>query len=155
MKKLLLICALAIGGYSISNAQTPIDVYNAFAAEAKAKTVSVGDFALKLAGEYDDVAKKIESVRVLALSECSQAVKDKFAVEVGKLNTKGYETIVRVNKDDEMVRLLAKVKDDVVNELLVIVTGKEPVLVTLKGTMSKSELLSKADKIKIGTSVSL
>lgn len=155
MKKLLFIFALALAGYHLSYGQTPADIYNTFASEAKVQTVSIGDFAIKLAGEYNELAKGIKSINVLTLSECSQLVKDRFAKEVGLLNTDGYEPIVRVNKDNEMVKLFVKVDGDTINELLVIVTGKDPVLVTLKGSFSKSELLAKMDKIKVSKSGSV
>ena len=90
MKKLLLIFALVVGGYYVSNAQTPADIYNTFASDTKVTTISVSDFAIKLAGENDDLVKNIESIQVLSLSNCDVDVKDRFAKAVNSLKTEGF-----------------------------------------------------------------
>ena len=52
----------------------------------------------------------------------------------------GYETLVQVNDEGEKVRILAKSKNDVIRELLIVCTGNgDCTLVQLKGKVSKKQ----------------
>ena len=147
MKKVLFIFTLVVGGFLISKGQTPTEIYNAFSKEKNVTSVNISGSLLKMVDMEDDTFKKVESVLVLSFEGCKQAVKDSFAQKVNGLQAKGYETIVRSNKDDKMVKVLAKVNGDSISELLVVVTGSKSALVLVKGDISKSDLQSKSNML--------
>ena len=60
--------------------------------------------------DKDDIAARINSVRVLDLEECSERVKSRFTKRVASLNGDGYETMVRAKDQDGSVQILVKEK---------------------------------------------
>lgn len=145
MKKLIFIFALIAGAYYSLYGQTPTEVFNTFSKEKNVVALNVNGSFGKLANLGDDIVKDIESVMILAFDDCEESLKDKFTKEVNSMLTQGYETLIRSNKNDKTVRVLAKVNEDSINELMVIVTGSKAALIVVKGAFSKSEIQSKAD----------
>ncbi|MBP1593459.1 MAG: hypothetical protein H6Q12_477 [Bacteroidetes bacterium] len=90
--------------------------------------------------------KDIDSLQVLDLSKCSSEIKDKFAEKVKTLNTEGYETLVRSNENGENVRVLVKMNNEDISELVVVTTGKEAALVKIKGKFNKSDISKLTNK---------
>lgn len=90
--------------------------------------------------------KDIDSLQVLDLSKCSSEIKDKFAEMVKTLNAEGYETLVRSNENGENVRVLVKMNNEDISELVVVTTGKEAALVKIKGKFNKSDISKLTNK---------
>lgn len=90
--------------------------------------------------------KDIDSLQVLDLSKCSSEIKDKFAEMVKTLNAEGYETLVRSNENGENVRVLVKMNNGDISELVVVTTGKEAALVKIKGKFNKSDISKLTNK---------
>lgn len=90
--------------------------------------------------------KDIDSLQVLDLSKCSSEIKDKFAEKVKTLNIEGYETLVRSNENGENVRVLVKMNNGDISELVVVTTGKEAALVKIKGKFNKSDISKLTNK---------
>lgn len=90
--------------------------------------------------------KDIDSLQVLDLSKCSSEIKDKFAEKVKTLNAEGYETLVRSNENGENVRVLVKMNNEDISELVVVTTGKEAALVKIKGKFNKSDISKLTNK---------
>ena len=87
------------------------------------------------------LARKFKSMRILDLEACSTSVKERFSKKINAQRIKGYETLVQVNDEGEKVRILAKSKNDVIRELLIVCTGNgDSTLVQLKGKVSKSKI---------------
>lgn len=149
MKKLLFTLALMVGCCALLYSQTPADIYKRFSSEKNVVALNINGSFGKIADLGDDIMKNVESVMFLAFNDCNKAAVEKFNKEVGSLKANGYETLVRANKDDKMVKVLMKGNNDTINELLVVVSGEKPALVIVKGAMSKSELMSKADNFAV------
>ncbi len=90
--------------------------------------------------------KEIDSLQVLDLSKCSSEIKDKFAAKVKTLNVEGYETLVRSNENGENVRVLVKMNNGDISELVVVTTGNEAALVKIKGKFNKSDISKLTNK---------
>jgi hypothetical protein len=96
--------------------------------------------------------KGINSVQVLDLEESPKEVQERFAKEVKKLKLNGYETWIQVKEDGETVKIVAKVKDDMVRELLILQAGDDGcALVLMKGKIKRNDIQAaiEDDKIKI------
>ena len=96
--------------------------------------------------------KGIKSVKVLDMEDCSPKVKADFLQEAMKLKLNGYETLVQTKEDGEEVKLLAKMDDEAISELIILITGKDDCGLTLmKGKIKKEdiEVIMTEDKIMI------
>ncbi len=140
MKKLLLIAVLAIGCVSFLYGQSAGDVYASFASERGAQSISVGGFATWVVKKFNRDMKSVKSLRVLSLAECNGSVREKFNKEAAAMSLDGYTTLVRVKEDSEDVRVLIKVKDDAIRELIVFSMGDDPAMIHVKGKLKTSDI---------------
>ena len=96
--------------------------------------------------------KGIKSVKVLDMEDCTQEVKAEFLQKVQKLNLNGYETLVQTKEDGEEVQLIAKMDEENINDLIILITGKDECGLTLmKGKIKKEDInvMMTDDKITI------
>ena len=85
--------------------------------------------------------KGIKSVKVLDMEDCTQEVKAEFLQKVQKLNLNGYETLVQTKEDGEEVQLIAKMDEENINDLIILITGKDECGLTLmKGKIKKEDI---------------
>ena len=85
--------------------------------------------------------KGIKSVKVLDMEDCTQEVKAEFLQEVQKLNLNGYETLLQTKEDGEEVQLIAKMDEENINDLIILITGKDECGLTLiKGKIKKEDI---------------
>lgn len=158
MKKYVFILVLLIVGQNCL-AQSAESLFNYFKDEKGVESVSISPFLMKFARLFMDeddknnpMIKDINSVQVLDLEDSPKNVQERFAKEVKKLKLNGYETWIQVKEDGETVKIVAKVKDDVVRELLILQAGDDDcALVLMKGKIKREDIQAviEDDKIKI------
>ena len=96
--------------------------------------------------------KGIKSVKVLDMEDCTQEVKAEFLQEAKNLKLSGYETLVQTKEDGEEVQLIAKMDEENINDLIILITGKDDCGLTLmKGKIKKEDInvMMTDDKIMI------
>ena len=85
--------------------------------------------------------KGIKSIRVLDMEECPSEVKADFLKEAKKLNLNGYETLVQTKDKGEEVKLVAKMDEEAISELIILISGKDDCgLTLLKGKIKKEDI---------------
>ena len=85
--------------------------------------------------------KGIKSVKVLDMEDCTQEVKAEFLQEAKKLKLNEYETLVQTKEDGEEVQLIAKMDEENINDLIILITGKDDCGLTLmKGKIKKEDI---------------
>ena len=150
MKRLSLIILVAIFSISVSSAKSVgsvNDIFTEFSSAPNAESVNVNPFLMSIAklftkGSSDaDIVKKINSVKVLDLYKCASSVKTRFADAVKGLSVKGYEELITANDNNDKVKILAKMKDDKITNLLIISYGQgDCCLVAIKGKFNLDDL---------------
>ena len=96
--------------------------------------------------------KGIKSIKVLDMEECPSEVKADFLKEAKKLNLNGYETLVQTKDKGEEVKLIAKMDEEAISELIILISGKDDCgLTLLKGKIKKEDInvIMTDDKIMI------
>ena len=96
--------------------------------------------------------KGIKSVKVLDMEDCTQEVKAEFLQEEKKLKLNGYETLVQTKENGEEVQIIAKIDRENINDLIILITGKEDCGLTfMKGKIKKEDInvIMTDDKIMI------
>ena len=85
--------------------------------------------------------KGVKSVKVLDMEDCTQEVKAEFLQEAKKLKLSGYETLLQTKEDGEEVQLIAKMDEENINDLIILITGKDDCGLTLmKGKIKKEDI---------------
>ncbi|MDE6225065.1 MAG: DUF4252 domain-containing protein [Muribaculaceae bacterium] len=150
MKRIAIIVVAAIislSGTVFANAITVDDCFKEFSTARNAQQVNVNSFlmwiAKKCAGNdaNAEILKKIDSVRVLDLEGCSDEVKNKFTKKMSNVTLDNMDDLVNVTEDGNKVRILAKMKDDVISKLLVMCYGSgDCCLVEINGKFAMNDL---------------
>lgn len=133
-----------------SYAQKNIDqLFKKFSSEKNVSRISFGDFSMKLAGMFTDVMG-VDGIEMLSLDECSSTIKEDFKTALSELKDSGYETMVTSNKEGERTRVLVKMKDETIKELVVFITGNSNSLIRIKGNIKPSDIDSLVKKHRNG-----
>ena len=131
-----------------SFAQSVESIYDDFKNEKGVESVNVSPMLMKFARLFmskedkdNPIMKGINSIRVLNLEESPKEVQERFIKEMGDLDLNGYETWIQAKDDGDNVKIMAKTKDDIVKELLVLTTGKDNcALVMMKGNIKQEDM---------------
>lgn len=151
MKKIFtLILILALGQIALTasaKGTSPDDIFTEFSSEKDAEYVNVNSFMMWLGKQFAgdgadaDIVKKIKSVRVLDLEDCSATVKSRFSKRINEINDSGYEEMIRVNDNGERVRILARKTGDVINRMLIVCASADDcALVEVNGKFTMDDI---------------
>ena len=149
---MIVICAC-----QMSFAQNTDAIYNEFKDVKGVESVSVSPFLMKFARLFMDsddknnpLIKGTHSVKVLDLEDCTKDIKKQFTQKVSQLEHNGYETWMQVKEDGENVKIIAKMEDQMIRELLVLTTDNDDcALVLIKGKIRKEDIQAIIDDDKI------
>jgi len=76
----------------------------------------------------------------LSFDGCNPSVKERLNHAIASLKDENYETMVSVNEETERTKILVKLKDDFIQELIVLTSGNEPAIVRIKGKIKPSDI---------------
>lgn len=137
---LLLFCHMGYG-------QNIKAIFNEFGSEKNADYVRVSPFIMSLGtifckhDEGGEMIRKIKSVKVMDLGDCSANVKERFNGRISKLDQRGYDELIRINDKGERIRLLMKTKMNVIREILFVCTGDgDCTLIQINGKFTKDDI---------------
>ena len=146
MKKYIAILALMIACQT-GFAQSTKTLFREFGQEERAECISLSPLLMGFArlfmddDESERMVKKINSIKILDLGECSEQVKSRFLRKVNRLDLQGYERVMQTKEDGEKVQVLLKMQDNAVRELLIISAGKENCsLIQLSGKIRQEDI---------------
>lgn len=143
---ILVIALFTQAGY----AQKGIDkLFSDFSKVRSAKQITMGDFSMKIVGLVTDVMG-VDGIEILSLDECEHAVKSDFQKAVKGLKDSGFETMVTSNEGDKRTRVLVKMEEDTIRELVLLTTGGKNALIRIKGNIKPSDIDSLVNKHKNG-----
>lgn len=101
-----------------------------------AKAIKTGD-----ADDYTKYLKHIDSIKVLDMEDCSNAVKQQFFKDVTQLKTAGYEELMIAKEADEQTVILAKRNKTGIKELVIVDSDNDDAaLIQILGNIKNSEI---------------
>ena len=149
MKKVMIIAALAFMTMTVQ-AQMSVDrLMRKYKHSPKAEYVHVPKMMMTLAkaiktGDADDYTKylkHIDSIKVLDMEDCSNAVKQQFFKDVTQLKTAGYEELMIAKEADEQTVIMVKRSKTRIKELVIVDSGDDDAaLIQIMGNIKDSEI---------------
>ena len=130
-----------------SKKQTIEQLFNEFSKEKNTTHIKIGGFLMSFAKVFTDT-KGVSGVEVFSFDECSKSVITDFNEAVKNIEDKSYETLFSTNENGEKTKILIKIKDDLINEIVVIAGGDRPALVRIKGKIKPDEIKNVIEKNK-------
>ena len=149
MKKVMMMAVLAFMAMSVQ-AQMSVDgLMKKYKNSPKAEYVHVPKAMITLAkaiktGDADDYTKylkHIDSIKVLDMEDCSNAVKQKFFKDVVRLKTVGYEELMTAKEAKEQTVIMVKRSKTGIKELVIVDSGDDnAALIQIMGNIKDSEI---------------
>lgn len=148
MKKLIGICLLLVvvqTAWAINAKQ----IFNEFKEAKNAEYVSIPRFLMRLGQAFANdedtedarLLRSIHSMKVLDLEKCSDGVKRRFMKRIDALNDDKYETLMRVNDEDDKVKILIREEGSNIKEMLIVCSGPDDcALIQFKGNFKESDI---------------
>ncbi|MDR1558034.1 MAG: DUF4252 domain-containing protein [Tannerellaceae bacterium] len=115
------------------------DVKQLFSEFAKLKEVNrinIGAIGMKFAG----FSAGIENIEILELEDCSGEIKERFTRAVRSLNDKGFDTVVTASENGKNIKVLLRIEDEFVRELLILSSGDSPAMIHIQGRIKQSDI---------------
>ena len=122
-----------------AEAQSIERLFRDFASADNQESVKVGRFMMTLAGAFTDTFG-VNGVEVISLGNADDAVKRRFTDAVRNIRDAGYELMIDAKENNHRTRVMARMKGDVIHELVVLSSGDNPALVRIKGKIKKSDI---------------
>ena len=120
--------------------QNTIDaLFKNFSKEKNITHIKLGGLIMTFARAFTDT-KGVTGVEVFSFNECDNQVKDKLNVAIKNLKDSAYETLVSTTQDGENTKVLVKLKEEYINEIVVITGGKDPAFVRIKGKIRPDDI---------------
>ena len=103
-----------------SNKRNTVDqLFSTFSKEKNTTHINLGSFTMTLAKLFTDT-KGVSGVEVFVFDECENSVKERFNEAIKNLKDSSYETLVSSTENGERTKILVKIKDDYINEIVEI-----------------------------------
>ena len=153
MKKYLF-CLVLIFSLSITSyAQNMDQLFQKISKIENVDQVKVGRFLMSLGKQFGGVgdiplARGVHSIEILDLSSCKPSAKQDLSKYVAELKDGGgYETWLQVNDKKNAVRIMAKKKNDIIQDLVILCNDEaSPTIIRLSGKMKENDLAELANK---------
>ena len=131
MKRLLALLAILLISQVGYGQQKMDQLFNAFRGESDVTSVNIGNITMKLASLFTETMG-VNGIEILEFDNCAQEVKDRLSTAIRNLRDPDYETMV--------TKVLVKIKEDMIRELVIFTTGNDNALIRIKGKISPSDL---------------
>lgn len=151
MKKLVLIIAMLLP-LAVLAQKTPVDkLFEKYANQKGFTTVNISGKMLEFASQMEtgdkatsDLLSGLSGIRVLSVEDEALNKTINFYEELEKdgfFKNNGYEVLMEVTENDEIVRFLAKdAGNGKISDLLLVVGGDENTLISISGVINQKDI---------------
>jgi hypothetical protein len=139
IKKIIGIAMIALFCQAGYGQKSVNQVFNEFSDCATANKVSIGGFMMKIAGMFEDTMG-VEKIDILNFDNTDNHTKERFSEAIRSLKDPSFETMINSNENGERVKVMVRIKDEVIRELVVLTSGNDPAMVRIKGKIKKSDI---------------
>jgi uncharacterized protein with FMN-binding domain len=130
---LLIVCPVIHGQKNVDQ------LFKEFSKVNGVERVNIGNITFKFASLFTDVMG-VSGVEVLSFDNCEQSVKDKLDREIASFKDGNYETLVSANEGKDRTKVLVKIKDESIKEILVLAMGESLAIIRIKGNIKPSDI---------------
>lgn len=114
-------------------------LYDEFSRIAQAGRVHIDLPALKICGLPTEIAG-IETIDIFDFEPCMPQVKERFAQAAGKVKDAAYETLLTAKSNRTLIRVMIRVKKEVIREVVILTTGQKNGMIRIRGAIQKADM---------------
>ena len=142
------LCQPCFSEKNITQQQTSVDaLFSKFSKDKKVTHVKIGGFIMLLASAFTET-KGTTGVEVFSFDECDESVKEKLNIAINNLNDSSFETLISTTQNGEKTKVLVKIKNDYINEIVIVAGGSHPALVRIKGKIKPDDFQNFSNYMK-------
>ena len=123
----------------MSYGQSIEKLFNSFKDKEGANTVHVGGFTMKMASLFTENLG-VKSVDVLEMAGCSAETKQNFEQAIAQFNDPAFETVITSNETSGRTKVLFKIEEDRIREIVLYTTGNDCNLIHIKGNINPADI---------------
>lgn len=138
MKRYFVILALILVCQA-GNSQTMNQLFNEFSKIEQINHVKIGNITMKLASVFTETMG-VNGIEVIELGSCGNEVKERFAKAIKELKDPDFETMVTSNEKGSHTKVLVRIQEEMIREMVVVTTGNSNALVRIKGKIKPSDI---------------
>jgi hypothetical protein len=101
--------------------------------------IRIGTISMKFANFFTETMG-IEKVEILSFEACADEVKERFNQAVGKLKDKKFDALISANENGKNVRVLLRIENELIRELVVLSSHDSPAMIRIKGKIKRSDI---------------
>ena len=106
---------------------------------ANAEKIKVNKPMMLMANAFTDTYG-IVKMEALILDDCVQTMIDDFSTTIKKLSDPAFEQVISVNDKGEKVKVLMRIEEEAVKELVLFVVDEEIVMVRMYGDIRMEDI---------------
>lgn len=136
--------------------QDPVsELFNQYEGQEGFTTVNVSGELFEMLKEVKkdsctkELLTKITEIKILAQEDECNSDLNFHELVYDKLDKNEYKELIVVRESDEKVDILAKEKDGIITDVLLIASGKDNALISIKGVIHLNELDDLDESVKI------
>jgi hypothetical protein len=114
-------------------------LFKEFAGVEGSTKMNIGRFAMTLSGWFTETMG-VHGIEVISLDACDHRTKARFNTAVNKLKDPDYETMIQANSKGERVKIMVKIKNETIRELVIVSSGNDSALIRIKGKIKPSDV---------------
>jgi hypothetical protein len=84
--------------------------------------------------------KEVSGIEIFSFEECDKKIKDNFNEAIKNIKDKDYESVIHNSDNGKKTKVLLKIKDDYVHEIVIISGGDDPALIRIRGKMKQDSI---------------
>ena len=107
--------------------------------------ITMGPVIMKISSLFTETMG-VNSIKVLCLEDCSSETLDKYREDIRQLKDSEFEPLVVSNKDGEQSKIMVKIKDNMIREMVICHVDDEVAVVHLKGKIKPEDVAQVVNK---------
>ena len=114
-------------------------LFKDFSDKENVNRISIGKVMMKLSSMFTETMG-VEGIEVLEFNDCASEIKENLNQAIRSLKDSRFETMVTTNENDNRTRIMIRIDEDMIRELVVLTTGKDNALIRIKGKIKQSDI---------------
>lgn len=114
-------------------------LYEEFSAKERARTIHIEPAVWDMFGLHTNISG-IEQIDLFDFQPCTRAVKEQFATAVNKVKDAAYETVFTCNNNGRRIRVMIRIRKEVIREVIILITGEKSGLIRILGAIRTSDI---------------
>jgi hypothetical protein len=134
----------------VNGRNTVEQLFNDFSKEKDVIHLKISGIPMFLAGLFKSTGgvKGVKGVELFSFGGCDKKIKKDFNEAIKKLKDNSYDTVITRSEKGKKTKILLKIKDIYVNEIVVMTGGNDPALIRIKGKIKVEDVNDVVEKNK-------